>query len=437
MKSDTKASRRSIRRHLFAGVAVAALLAGGVGGWASATEFAGAVIASGSVVVDSNIKKVQHLTGGIVGELRVHDGDRVSVGDVVVRLDDTVTRANLAIVKKGLDELVGRKARLESERDARQTIKFPDELLARKGDPEVAHVMGSESKLFELRRSARQGQKAQFRERIDQLQEEARGLVAQQAAKDQELGLIGRELAGVKELWAKNLIQHTRLTALEREQARLQGERGQLIAGAAQIKGKIAETELQIIQLDQDLSSDVAKETREIEAKIGEFVERKVTAEDQLKRIEIRAPQDGTVFQLAVHTVGGVVAPGDTIMLIVPNADNLIVEAKVNPQDIDSAAARTEGQVAILCVQPALNTGDRGSPHPHLGRYHSRSTHRAELLRDPGRHVARGSRSARRSQTAARYAGRGLRPDGRAHRPVLFDEAAARPVHADVSREMS
>ncbi len=345
MQNDAAASRRSIRRHLFAGVAVVALLAGGVGGWASTTQFAGAVIAIGSVVVDSNTKKVQHLTGGIVGELRVHDGDRVSAGDVVVRLDDTVTRANLAIVKKGLDELVGRKARLESERDGRQTIKFPDEMLARKSDPDVAHVMESESKLFELRRSARQGQKAQFRERIDQLQEEARGLVAQQGAKDQELGLIGRELAGVKELWAKNLIQLTRLTALEREQARLQGERGQLIATAAQIKGKIAETELQIIQVDQDLSSDVAKEMREIEAKIGEFVERKVTAEDQLKRIEIRAPQDGTVFQLAVHTVGGVVAPGDTIMLIVPNADNLIVEAKVNPQDIDQLQL---GQKAML-----------------------------------------------------------------------------------------
>ncbi len=345
MQNDAAASRRSIRRHLFAGVAVVALLAGGVGGWASTTQFAGAVIAIGSVVVDSNTKKVQHLTGGIVGELRVHDGDRVSAGDVVVRLDDTVTRANLAIVKKGLDELVGRKARLESERDGRQTIKFPDEMLARKSDPDVAHVMESESKLFELRRSARQGQKAQFRERIDQLQEEARGLVAQQGAKDQELGLIGRELAGVKELWAKNLIQLTRLTALEREQARLQGERGQLVASAAQIKGKIAETELQIIQVDQDLSSDVAKEMREIEAKIGEFVERKVTAEDQLKRIEIRAPQDGTVFQLATHTVGGVIAPGDTIMLIVPNADNLIVEAKVNPQDIDQLQL---GQKAML-----------------------------------------------------------------------------------------
>ena len=346
MKKQVRSfSRQSIRRHLFAGVGVVALLAGGVGGWASNTQLSGAAIAPGFVVVDSNVKKVQHLSGGIIGELYVKDGDRVKAGDVVVKLDDTVTRANLAIVKKGLDEFVGRKARLESERDGRDNIKFPDEMLARRADPEVAHVIESESKLFELRRSARRGQKAQFRERIEQLQEEIRGLAAQQGAKDQELGLIGRELVGVKDLWSKNLIQLTRLTALEREQARLQGERGQLMASGAQIKGKIAETELQIIQVDQDLSSDVAKEMREIEAKIGEFVERKVTAEDQLKRIEIRAPQDGTVFQLAVHTVGGVVAAGDTIMLIVPNADNLIVEAKINPQDIDQLQL---GQKAML-----------------------------------------------------------------------------------------
>src|SRR5437868_14451496 len=132
MQNDATSSRRSIRRHLAAGVAVVALLAGGVGGWASTTQFAGAVIATGSVVVDSNIKKVQHLTGGIVGELRVHDGDRVGAGDVVMRLDDTVTRANLAIVKKGLDELVGRTARLERERYGRQTCKYPGEVIDRK-----------------------------------------------------------------------------------------------------------------------------------------------------------------------------------------------------------------------------------------------------------------------------------------------------------------
>jgi HlyD family secretion protein len=331
----TSATRRSMRRHLVAAIVVVLTLVVGVGGWAATTAISGAVVASGSVVVDSNVKKVQHPTGGIVGELLVRDGDRVHAGDIVVRLDETVTRANLAIVTKGLNELTARKARLESERDGLDTITFPAQLVADAADPDRAAAMDSERKLFNLRKTARSGQKAQLRERIAQLGEEITGLTAQQNSKVKEIALIERELAGVRELWKQNLVPLTRLTALEREAARLDGERGQLIAAAAQAKGKIAETELQILQIDQDIASDVAKELREVDGKIGEFVERKVTAEDQLKRTDIRAPQDGTVFQLAVHTVGGVITAGDPIMLIVPDADNLSVEVKVNPQDID------------------------------------------------------------------------------------------------------
>src|SRR6516162_5933975 len=265
----------------------------------------------------------------------VRDGDRVHAGDVVVRLDETVTRANLAIVTKGLGEMMARKARLESERDGLDAITFPAQLLAEADDPDRAAAIDSERKLFNLRKTARSGQKAQLRERIAQLGEEITGLAAQQNSKAKEIALVERELAGVRDLWNKNLVQLNRLTALEREAARLDGERGQLIAAAAQAKGKIAETALQILQIDQDIASDVAKELREVDGKIGEFVERKVAAEDQLKRTDIRAPQDGTVFQLAVHTIGGVITAGDPIMLIVPEADNLSVEVKVNPQDID------------------------------------------------------------------------------------------------------
>ena len=331
----TSATRRSMRRHLVAAIVVVSVLVVGVGGWAATAVISGAVVASGSVVVDSNVKKVQHPTGGIVGELRVRDGDRVHAGDVVVRLDETVTRANLAIVTKGLGEMMARKARLESERDGLDTITFPAQLLAEADDPDRAAAMDSERKLFNLRKTARSGQKAQLRERIAQLGEEITGLAAQQNSKAKEIALIERELAGVRELWKQNLVQLTRLTALEREAARLDGERGQLVAASAQVKGKIAETALQILQIDQDIASDVAKELREVDGKIGELVERKVAAEDQLKRIDIRAPQDGTVFQLAVHTIGGVITAGDPIMLIVPEADNLSVEVKVNPQDID------------------------------------------------------------------------------------------------------
>jgi HlyD family secretion protein len=331
----TSPTRRSMRRHLVAAIVVVSVLVVGVGGWAATAVISGAVVASGSVVVDSNVKKVQHPTGGIVGELRVRDGDRVHAGDVVVRLDETVTRANMAIVTKGLGEMMARKARLESERDGLDAITFPAQLVAEAGDPDRAAAMDSERKLFNLRKTARNGQKAQLKERIAQLGEEIAGLTAQQNSKAKEIALIERELAGVRELWKQNLVQLTRLTALEREAARLDGERGQLVAAAAQAKGKIAETALQILQIDQDIASDVAKELREVDGKIGEFVERKVAAEDQLKRTDIRAPQDGTVFQLAVHTVGGVITAGDPIMLIVPEADNLSVEVKVNPQDID------------------------------------------------------------------------------------------------------
>lgn len=336
---------RSIKRHVLAGLIIVLVLGGGVGGWAGTMTLSGALIAQGQVVVDSNVKKVQHPTGGVVGELRVRDGDRVKEGDILVRLDETVTRSNLAIVTKGLDELYARRARLESERDGLQSIRFPADLLEREQDPAVGAILDGERKLFELRYSARTGQKAQLRERVEQLNEEIRGLKAQRESKEKETQLIGREKEGVYDLWKQKLVPLTKITQLEREEARLQGEAGQLIAQTAQAGGKISETELQILQVDRDLSSEVAKETREIDGKIGEFVERKVAAEDQLRRTDIRAPQDGTVFQSNVHTVGGVVTAGDAIMMIVPDADSLTVEAKVNPQDIDQVR---DGQTALL-----------------------------------------------------------------------------------------
>jgi len=335
MSNASSDSRASIRRHVIVGTAVVVFLAFGVGGWASTAEISGALIAPGSLVVDSNVKKVQHPTGGVVGELHVHDGDRVKAGDLLIRLDETVTRANLAIVTKGLTELYARKARLGAERDGADTVPLPKELAERASDPDVQEAMGSERKLFELRRKARLGQKDQLQQRIAQLKEQITGLTAQQDAKSKEMSLIDQELAGVRDLWAKNLVQLSRLTSLEREDARLQGERGQLIAAAAEAKGKIVETELQILQVDQEFTSDVAKELRETDSKIGEYVERKVTAEDQLRRTEIRAPQDGVVFQTTANTVGGVVAAGDPIMLIVPESDTLLVEVKVEPKDID------------------------------------------------------------------------------------------------------
>jgi HlyD family secretion protein len=317
------------------GLAVVAFLALGLGGWATTAEISGALIAPGSVVVESNVKKVQHPTGGVVGEVLARDGDLVKAGDVVVRLDDTVTKASLAIVTKNLDGLWARGARLEAEQRGVDKIAFPKALLDRADDPDVKNIIASETKLFEVRTFGRVGQKAQLRERVTQLNEEIAGLMAQEKAKDQEIVLVEKELTGVQQLYEKHLVQMSRLTTLQRDAARLNGERAQFIASRAQAKGKITETELQIIQVDKDLVSDVSKDLRETNDKIGEFVERKVTAEDQLRRTDIRAPQDGMVLQSTVHTVGGVITAGDAIMMIVPQSDALSVEAKVNPQDID------------------------------------------------------------------------------------------------------
>ena len=344
-REELKKAQRSIRRHLVAGLAVVLLLAGGIGGWGATVPISGALIAPGQVVVDSNVKKVQHPTGGVVGEVRVRDGDLVKAGDIVVRLDETVVRANLAIVNKTLYGLWARQARLEAEQRGNDAVKFPAMLLDRAGDPDARDVMASESKLFEVRVNGRAGQKAQLRERVAQLNEEIEGLSAQERAKEKEIALIEKELVGVRQLYEQRLIQISRLTQLERDSARLNGERGQYISARAQARGKITETELQIIQVDKDMLSEVSKDLRETTDKIGEFIERKVTAEDQLRRIDIRAPQDGMVLQSTVHTVGGVITAGDAIMMIVPQADDLSVEAKANPQDIDKLQI---GQKTVL-----------------------------------------------------------------------------------------
>jgi HlyD family secretion protein len=328
-------ARASLQRHLaVAGLGVA-LLVGGVGGWATMTELAGAVIAPGQLVVDSHVKKVQHPTGGVVGELRVKEGDRVKAGDVLVRLDETQTRASLSIVTKALDELAARQARNEAELHGAAKVEFPPELVARDSDPDVRRVLVGEQKLFESRRSSREGQKAQLREQIAQLEQQVQGNQEQEAAKAKEIDWVQQELKGVRDLWKQSLVPFARVTTLERDGARLAGERGALIATIAQTKGRIAETRLKILQINEDLNAEVGKELAEIRGKRAEYTERRTAAEDQLKRVDLTAPQDGKVFQRTVNTVGGVIQAGEPVMLIVPEDDALSVEVKIAPQEID------------------------------------------------------------------------------------------------------
>ncbi len=336
---------RSIRRHLAAGLALGLVLVGGAGGWAATTELAGAVVASGSFVVDSYVKKVQHPKGGVVGEILVQEGAQVRAGDVVMRLDATQTRASLAIVTKRLDELTARLARLEAERDDLDAIDFPDQLLARRDNPDVASAIRSETRLFEFRREARAGKKAQLGERIAQYEHEIEGLKAQEIAYADGLRVLQSEIVSQETLQERGVVSVQRLNSLRTQAATFGGERGEKIAYQAQAQGRITETRLQILQIEQDLKTEVGQELREIQGQIGEFIERKTAAEDELKRIDIVAPQSGTVHQLAVHTVGGVVSPGEPIMLIVPKGEDLALDVRIQPKDIDQVQP---GQKAVL-----------------------------------------------------------------------------------------
>lgn len=336
MKHDhAPLAESAIRRLTLFALAAIVLLVGVLGGLAATVRLQGAVIAAGTLVVDSYVKPVQHQKGGTVGEVFVKNGDRVQAGQILVHLDDTETRANLAIVSKRLKELAARTARLSAERDSSETIVFPEKLLKERGVVEVAAMLDGEQRLFNDRRSSKVGRKAQLTERVRQLSKEAEGLTAQQDGKRQAIAIINKELASLQPLLDQGIIPATRVYALQRDAADLTGGLGSLIASAAETNGKIAETQLQIIQVDDDQRTEVSDQLRQAESEIGEYSERLVAAEDELRHIDIRAPQAGIIHQLAVHAPGAVVTPGEAIMQIVPDADALTPEVKLSPQDID------------------------------------------------------------------------------------------------------
>lgn len=330
-----KAAERSARAHLLAGLAVIALALGGTAVWAARTEISGAVVSSGQVVVESKVKKVQHPTGGVVSEIAVKNGSKVEAGDLLVRLDETVARANLQVITKQLDELVMREARLEAERDGSDSITLPDSYAGREAEPDIAKRVAGETHFFKSRRESIDGQKEQLGERVLQLKEEITGLERQIKSKQSEIEIVQRELKGVSELEKQKLVTTMRVNQLRRDATRLEGELGQLESAAAQAKGRIAEIGVEILRIDQEFRTSIIQELRDNTAQQAELIERRVAAEDELKRIEIRAPQGGIVHELAIHTVGGVISNGETIMLIVPDGEELIVEARIATQDID------------------------------------------------------------------------------------------------------
>ena len=331
-----RSAKDAMRRHLQYALAWTVLLAGSAAAWSVMAPLDGAIVTQGTVIVENNVKKVQHPTGGVVGQIHVKEGQRVSEGDIVMRLDETVTRANLGIVINDLTAQRMRLARLITERDNAAQIVVPADIALRATkESDVRQIVVGEQQLLQTRLTTRNGQKAQLRERVGQLQQEIKGLEEQRKSAIYQLALSKDELKTLKGLELKGLVQKPRINGLEREISRSDGGIGELAAKIAQAQGRISETELQVLQLDKDSASEVAKDLRETETRIGELQERRVAAEDQLRRVDIRAPITGVVHQLMAHTVGGVINQTEPLMMIVPDADRLIVEIRINPQDID------------------------------------------------------------------------------------------------------
>ena len=274
----------------------------------------------------------------------------------LIRLDSTVAGANFGIVSKGLDEQAARKARLVAERDGAETITFPADLMARAGDPQVKEAMAIETNFFNSRREARDGQKAQLRKKISAFEQQIVGIKAQEDAVRRMITFTADELKSLHSLDGKDLVPKDRMAAVERQAAQLDGQLGQLISSAAQTVAEIAQAELQILQVDEELRTEVGRDLSDAESKINELSEKKIAAMDQLQKLEIRAPQNGTVYQLMVHTIGGVVGPGEPIMMVVPENDDLVVEAQIDPTQVDRIAVGSETTIRFT------NFGSRETP---------------------------------------------------------------------------
>lgn len=342
-------SNFGVKSRIIHGTLFSALLIFVVGGWAATAKISGAIIAPGTVVVERYVKKVQHPDGGIVSEILIANGDIVEKNEILIKLDATQIQAELGIITSQMIELIGRKARLEAERDNLNQIEFPDHFLDL--GPGGESIIEGETRLLKINRLNQAGKKDQLNSKIEQLRNEIEGLESQRDAEASALQIVKKELGEITELFNKSLTSATRVYALQREATKIKGRHGGLVAQIARAQGKISETKLQILSIDQDIRTDAQKEIRSIEAKISELAERRIAANDRLKRVDIRAPLKGMVHELTAHTIGGVISAADEIMLIVPQNQDLTIEARISPTDVDQI---TIGQ-AVKLRFPAFN----------------------------------------------------------------------------------
>jgi HlyD family type I secretion membrane fusion protein len=317
------------------GVAIIGLTLGVVVVWSSLAPISSAVIAQGSVKVDTSRKKIQHLAGGTVLEIRVRDGVQVKAGDVLVKLDPTRADASHGVLRAGMDSALAQQSRLIAERDGLARVVYPVELVQRGKDPQVMDLIKSQNSLFEARRTSWIGQLGILDKQIAAYNDKIRGLAAQQVAKEEQLRSLRMDVAGFAELAAQGMLEKTRVRNTERDISRVEGERSEHMADIAQARTSISEKELEKFQIQKKFREEAIEELRKAENEINEFRERIGAARHELEQTEIRAPVDGTVVDSRIHTTGGVVGPGELIMEIVPSHDRLVIEAKARPEDID------------------------------------------------------------------------------------------------------
>ncbi|WP_200832283.1 HlyD family type I secretion periplasmic adaptor subunit [Cognatazoarcus halotolerans] len=347
------------RGTILAGFAVILLFIAIFIGWASLAPLAEAVVASGSIKVDSSRKQIQHLDGGIVKEILVRDGDRVHQGDVLVRLDETRAAATVAILRDGYDAAIAQEARLLAERDQTETLVFPDALTGRGDEVKVSSIMKSQRTLWEARRSELHGEVQIIQKQVRQLRDDIAGYREQIAAKQRELSFVDDELKSMRLLREKGMVGKQHLLELEREIAKLEGERAELKSRISSAETEISRKELEIFQVGKTFHQGVVNELKQVQSTTLDLRERLNAAEHVFGQTEMRAPVDGIVVGSGVHTIGGVVSPGATLLEIVPANDKLIVEAKINPQDIDKVVAGLPAAIKLTAFNqrttPELN----------------------------------------------------------------------------------
>ncbi len=314
---------------------LSALLAGalvvGVGGWAAQAKLSGAVITQGQVAVSQQVKVIQHRDGGIVSEILVRNGDAVRKGEVLFRLDETQTRVELTILRGQLQQLLAMASRLAAEREDADRVDF-----AGKDIPEI--LVRSETKLFEENRGMLVNQKEQLRLQILQLEQQVRGYQAQTRSNEREKSVIDQELKKTEQLLDRGLVQVSLHRDLQRQQARNEGAKGEMMAKIAETENEISEVRMKLLSLDQSRRKEAQTEIVGIEAKVAELREREVAARDRLSRMEVRAPVDGLVYDMQIHTIGGIIGAGATVMSVVPETEEMNVEVQVSPADIDRIA---------------------------------------------------------------------------------------------------